>query len=57
MMLGCRWTVAIAHAEPLLRDARAERDAGRGDDGAVVRMLFDVPIHLGSSPAEWPAAR
>ena len=35
------------HAEPLLRDAGAERDSGRGDDGVGIRVSFDVPVHLG----------
>lgn len=31
-------------AEPLLRDARAERDPRGGDDGAFVRVAFDCAI-------------
>ena len=43
------------HAEPFLRDARAERDAGRGDDGVGVRMPLDVPVDLGHRRQDCPS--
>ena len=35
------------HAETLLRQAGAEGDAGRSDDGAGVRVLLDVTVDRG----------
>ena len=42
------------HGEPLLRDARAERDAGRGDDGVAIGVLLDVPVDLGHRRQDGP---
>ena len=42
------------HAEPLLRDAGAERDAGRRDDGVGIRVSLDVPVDLGHRRQDRP---
>ena len=42
------------HAEPLLREAGAKRDAGRGDHRVCVRVPLDVPVDLGHRRQDRP---
>ncbi len=45
MTVGCRWMEAVGRSQPLLRDARAQGDAGRRDHRVGIGVRFDVPVY------------